>query len=440
MRSAFNVLTAVLTGFSVAHGQGADSALKDRVARLVEKLGDAKVDARDAAQASLTKLGARVLPLLPDPGKGASPDLKTRLAKVREALANKADESNSFEASRVTIQGGGIRLSEALKRLQTQSGNPITDRREDEGQDATNPAMDLDIKDLPFFEALDLIAAKAGITPSYYTGDGSIGLMPGPATRLPDEIGAEAVKPLVAYSGPFRIAFRQILIQRDLQTGGSTANAQFEVAWEPRLRPMLLSLKADDVAITDDQGGEVLPAVSDESGSVVLRHENPIIEMNVNMDAPSRKAETLARFQIKADVTVPAALRTFTFPSLDRKDLTKQQGDVAVTLEGTDVEENAWKVRVLVELGGKTPVFETFQQGLFNNRVWLLAADGTRFEHTGDHGGGFNQFADGEGKLGFEYLFVDMPGKVANYQLIYETPGKVAVIPLEFEFKNVPLP
>jgi hypothetical protein len=406
---------------------------------MVEKLGVGRWVARDAAQASVIMLGARVLPLLPEPGKDASPDLKARLIKVREALAN-ADESNSFEASRVTIQGEGIRLSEALKQLQTQSGNPITDRREEEGQDATNPAMDLDLKNVPFFEALDLIAAKAGISLSYYTGDGSIGLMPGPGSRLPDEIGAEAVKPMVAYQGPFRIAFRQILIQRDLQTGGSTANAQFEVAWEPRLRPMLLTLKASDIAIIDDQGGEVLPAVTEESGSVVLRQENPIIEMNVNMDAPSRKAETLARFRAKADVTVPAALRTFTFPSLARKDLTKQQGDVAVTLEGTDVEENAWKVRVLVELGGKTPVFETFQQGLFTNRVWLLAADGTRFEHTGDHGGGFNQFADGMGKLGFEYLFVDMPGKLANYQLVYETPGKVAVIPLEFEFKDVPLP
>ncbi len=47
--------------------------------------------------------------------------------------------------------------------------------------------------------------------------------------------------------------------------------------------------------------------------------------------------------------------------------------------------------------------------------------------------------ADG-GKVGYEYLFVDAPGKPEDWQLIYETPSKVLVIPLEFEFKDVPLP
>ena len=43
-----------------------------------------------------------------------------------------------------------------------------------------------------------------------------------------------------------------------------------------------------------------------------------------------------------------------------------------------------------------------------------------------------------EGKLGFEYLFVDAPGKPAEYGLVYETPSKVQTIPLEFTFTDVP--
>jgi hypothetical protein len=35
---------------------------------------------------------------------------------------------------------------------------------------------------------------------------------------------------------------------------------------------------------------------------------------------------------------------------------------------------------------------------------------------------------------------VDAPGKPAEYRLVYETPSKVITIPLEFEFKDVPLP
>jgi hypothetical protein len=82
----------------------------------------------------------------------------------------------SFDASKVTIKGQGIRLSEALRALQSQSGNPISDMRELYGQDATNPALDLDIEDRPFFEALDQITRQAGLSPVFYTGDGTIGL------------------------------------------------------------------------------------------------------------------------------------------------------------------------------------------------------------------------------------------------------------------------
>ena len=79
---------------------------------------------------------------------------------------------------------------------------------------------------------------------------------------------------------------------------------------------------------------------------------------------------------------------------------------------------------------------ESYRQGLFNNRLWLQKADGSRFEHNG----GFSNTASDQGKLGFEYLFVDAPGKPADYQLVYQTPSKVLTIPLEFEFKDVPLP
>ena len=82
------------------------------------------------------------------------------------------------------------------------------------------------------------------------------------------------------------------------------------------------------------------------------------------------------------------------------------------------------------------PAFESYRQGLFNNRLWLQKADGSRFEHNG----GFSNTGSDGGKLGFEYLFVDAPGKPADYQLVYETPSKVVTIPLEFEFKDVPLP
>ncbi len=424
MKFVFPFLVALALAVP-ARGQAIDAALRDRVNQLVEKLDAPKLEARQAAEDSLIKLGTRVLPLL-DAVKGGTPERKERLEHIRSKLRQEMEASN-LGASTVKLVGKGIRLSEALQKLQAQTGNLITDLREQEGGETTNPALDLDIVDKPFFEALDIICKQAEITPNFYTGDTSIGLMAG----KPPE------KALVQYSGAFRIAFRQIASARDLQAGTSSANLQFEVAWEPRLRPMLLALKVDETEIKDDQGHKLEPQVMEESSDVVLRPENPAAELNLNLNAPERAAKMLKSVKIKAEVSVPAGIKTFRFPKLDvKKEAVQKQGDVSVTLEGTEIDEQVWKVNVVVAYPGGGAAFESYRQGLFNNQLWLQKADGSRFEHNG----GFSNTMSDEGKLGFEYLFVDAPGKPADYGLVYETPSKVQTIPLEFTFADVPLP
>jgi hypothetical protein len=199
---------------------------------------------------------------------------------------------------------------------------------------------------------------------------------------------------------------------------------------------MLLALKADETEVKDDQGKAIEPRVMDESSQIPLRPESPVAEVNLSLNAPDRAARALATIKVKADVTVPAAMRTFRFKSLAAHDEAQKLGDISVTLGGTEVDEQVWKVGVTLAYPGGGPAFESYRQGLFNNRLWLQKADGSRFEHNG----GFSNTASDEGKLGFEYLFVDAPGKPADYGLVYETPSKVLTIPLEFEFKDVPLP
>jgi len=408
-----------------AQTETADAALRDRVPQLIERLDDPKPEARDEAEARLIKLGARALPLLPDPASATSKERKERLEKVRATL-RQAEQETSTGASRVTIQAKAIRLSEALGLIQKQSGNGITDLREQLGVEVTNPAFDLDIQNVPFHEALDRVARLAEVSVNAFTGDGTIGIT----------AGTPAKDPLIQYVGPFRVAFKQLTEVRDLQAGTSAASAQLEVAWEPRLRPMLLALKSDGLAVKDDKDREVKPQAMMESNEVVLRPENPAVEMNLNLEAPDRSAVRLSSFRVKADVTLPAGIKTFRFPSLAQENVTLKQGDVSATLRNVEIDEQVWKVNVELVYPGNGPAFESYRQGLFNNRIWLQKADGSRFEHNG----GFSNTSSDGGKLGFEYLFVDAPGKPADYQLVYETPSKVVNIPLEFEFKNVPLP
>ena len=425
--SGFAVAVALLGAAGGARGQAADAALKDRVAQLVERLEAPKDDARKAAEEALVKLGDRALPLLPDPASVTGDDRKKRLARVRDAIREAAEAATNLAAAKVTLKGKGIRLSEAVLKLQAQSGNAVTDLREAEGAEVTNPSLDLDVEDKPFLEALDVVCQQAEVTPNFYTGDGTIGLMAGKPPK----------STRVAYTGPFRVQFKQIAAARDFVADTNTANAQFEVAWEPRLRPMLLALKAEDVKVVDDQGKAVEAEVTEESSSVVLRPENPVAEVNLNLKAPERAAKTIASLKFKAAVTVPSGLKAFRFPTIALKEpKTVKQGDIAVTLEGAEVDEQVWKVNVVLDYPGGGEVFESYRQGLFNNRLWLQKADGFRFEHNG----GFSNTMSDAGKLGFEYLFVDAPGKPADFGLVYETPSKVLTIPLDVEFKDVPLP
>ena len=426
-RHAWVLALPLVLGFtSLASAQGIDAALKDRVNTLLERLGSETKETADSAEQALIKLGDRVLPLLPEKGKDEKAGREQRLARIREALAKAVEETN-LGASKVTIKGMGIRLSEVIQKLQSQTGNALSDLREAEGAEAPNPALDLDIVDKPFLEALDIVCKQAEISPNFYTGDGTIGLMAAPLSK-----DAKLI-----YNGPFRIELKQVAALRDIAAGTSTANVQMEIGWEPRLRPMLLALKAKELKIVDDTGKDIEPQVEEESTDVVLRPENPIADVNLRLKAPERSAKALKSMIIKADVTVPAGLKTFRFKKIDVKEPVElKQDDVSISLEGTEVDEQVWKVNVVLAYPEGGAAFESYRQGLFNNRLWLQKADGSKFEHNG----GFSNTSSGEGKLGFEYIFVDAPGSPSDYGLVYETPSKVLTIPLEFELKDVMLP
>jgi hypothetical protein len=410
-----------------ARGQEAsDAALRDRVTQLVDRLGSDKPEARDAAMAALTKLGPKVLPLLPDAATLPAGERKDRLEKLRAALRKSEDDINPA-ATRVTLEGKGIRLTEAMQQMQKQTGNAITDMREQLGADITNPALDLQIRDKPFLEALAEVARLAEVDLEFHSGDGSIGLKP---------VMTAGSAPPVQYTGPFRIELKQIGLTRDFEAGPALATIQLEAAWEPRLRPMLLKLQAEELKVIDDRGKEVKPQMQMASDEVVVRPENPVAEINLNLQAPDRAAAKLKSLRVKAELTIPAGIKVFRLPSLAQQNTTVKQGDVSVTYQDTEIDEQTWKVHVELSYPGGGAAFESYQQGLFNNRIWLQRADGSRFEQNG----GFNSTGSDGGKLGFEYLFVDVPGKPADYQLVYETPSRVITIPLEFEFKDIPLP
>ena len=252
--------------------------LRDRVLQLIERLNDPKPEARDEAEARLIKLGARALPLLPDPASVTSKVRKERLEKVRARLRH-AEEETSTVASRVTIQAKAIRLSEALGLIQKQTGNGITDLREQLGGETTNPAFDLDIHDVPFHEALDRVARLAEVSVSAFDG-----------RRHDRHHGGNAIEGS-AHSVRRPVPRRLQAVYRGARPPGRNLGGQRRARGRmgPRLRPMLLNLKADGLTVKDDQKRGQTPG-HEESNQVVVRPENPAAEINMNLEAPERAA------------------------------------------------------------------------------------------------------------------------------------------------------
>ena len=403
-----------------------DEALKDRVAQLVERLGDSDPEVVARSRQALLKLGPRALEYLPADQEGEQAD--SPLVQVRNAL-REAAESVALKGSRVTLEGS-LRLSEALRELQRQSGNLITDRRDD----GNNPTLDLALIDQPFLKALDDVCGRVGITPSFYSADGTIALNPG--IMASPNPAAEPSRALVRYPGPFRVELVQYGAVDNFRDGVQTASLLFEVAWEPRLRPMLLRLPMSDLTIVDDRDRPIRPRVAGETLETALRPENPIIEINLDLEPPFRDAQSIKHLTARGEVTAPSIRRLFRFPDASKPDQRLSDRGVTVTLRKLNVEEFVWKVEMLVEYDQTGTVLESFRQGMFSNMIALERADGSRIELNG----GFSPTQGGGNRVGFEYLFVDIPGKPSDYRILYETPVKLSRIPLEFEFEDIPLP
>ena len=64
--------------------------------------------------------------------------------------------------------------------------------------------------------------------------------------------------PRVTYPGPFRVELTRVGGVRDLRSGMHSASIGAELAWEPKLRPMLLKLESAGVTVTDDKGRKVV--------------------------------------------------------------------------------------------------------------------------------------------------------------------------------------
>ena len=427
----------VIAGPLQSQDKPTEKELKAKVAELVKGLDASKASDRQAAQSDLVKLGPAAIPLLPAAdAEGLTAEQKRRLAEVRSALGKQAGKA-SVEASRITLSGKNITLADAIAAIQKQTGNQIVDLREEFGQQTTNPEFSVEWQDKEFWPAMDELATKTGLAFYLHTGERQIGLVMGPNPPKP-----------LAYAGPLRISFEQIVRRIQFETNQKECLLQIEIGWEPKVRPILFEVKPDELEVIDDQDRKIAVAAEarpnapeqEEMGAMKAAVDSSVIrtDLIIHLASLGKGAEKIKSIKGKMNVVLPANIQSFEFADLAAaKNVKKQSNNVTVTLEKFKVlDEGLWGAEVILEFEAMSEAFESYETWFYDNEAFLQKADGTRFPTNG----GMTMTESSDGRIGIQYRFVDAPGKLADYKLVYRTPSTIVQDSVSFEFKDIELP
>ena len=285
--------------------------LKAAVAKLVRQLDDTQLARREAAEKELIGLGPAIVDLLPPVTRQMPAEVKERLARVRRTLESSAAEL-SLAPTRVTLKGP-MKLSDALAAIEKQTGNRLVDYREEFNQQRREVTIEGEIKDKLFWEALDGVLDQGELTTYAFSGER------GATAIVARGEGETARSKRGVYSGLFRFEPLRVEAVRDIVNPANHALRIFlDIAWEPRLQPILVAQPLDALKATSDTG-EDLPIDGREGEiEIPVDGDSSATEMYIPLELPGRNVSKIASLKGKLDVLAPGRVETFEFSDLEK--------------------------------------------------------------------------------------------------------------------------
>lgn len=445
MRSVLVTLICLLTNPPAAIAQSVASdvpgaaknepQLERQISRLVSQLNADRVGDREAAEKQLLGLAGktaeaadRFLALLPKESDQMPLAVRERLARIRKEVEERVSKSATASTT-ITLAAKNMPLADVLKAIENQTGNKFIDNREDQaepGEKGTNVSIDL--KNEPFWPAVDGILDEANLSIYAYGGEEALSIV-GRAKDSAPRIGR------AFYQGPFRLEVLEAHAQRNLRQPRLTSlKLHLEIAWEPRLRPIALSQPLADVEATADNGNQLTVGQPDSEQDVEVPNGTQAAEISLPFELPSRDIKKITKLHGKLRALVPGRHVKFEF-----KDATKmagksqQLGGVQVTL--TDIRKNGaiWEVHMRFALDEAKGALQSHRNWVFQNLSYLIDKDGQRVENAG-----LETTRQTPNEVGVAYLF-DVPS-MDNMTWVYETPASIIEMPIEYELKEIELP
>jgi hypothetical protein len=330
--------------------------------------------------------------------------------------------------SQVALHADNQPLAEVLKALAQQTGNRFDDRLPSPGT-----KVSLAIHNVTFWQAIDAIAAASGTRVDPYARSGLLRL----------DLRRSPVAVPVSYDGFFRSTLRKIAAVRDFDTGTSTYVAQLEVAWEPRLEPLLLDTRPRDVVFREEQGKDV--AVPTEGNVQVPVDGKLALAFDVPLPALPRSAQKIALYQGKLKAIAPTVMVKLSFGTLAELAGAQPGADerrrgaqgMTCTITRVDLLSDRVTVQVRVDLPPGGPALESHQSWVVNNDASLERKDGTKRL--------FSDYSIERPSMRsavINYSFKDrgVAARPEEWTFSYRTPAGLVELPFSFSFRDVPLP
>jgi hypothetical protein len=324
-----------------------------------------------------------------------------------------AISADKLPAARLaTIQVQQTPLKTVLAELGRQTSNTVTDQMGE-----PDPVVDLDLKLVTFWQALDAIAEKAGARVDLHARDGGLALAKRQAGWHP---------PLTSYSGLFRITLNSVSAKLDLETGARHYTGSLEVAWEPHLLPLLLETRPR------------LQTAPDSASSLAPVDGRTSLAFDVSLPPVARSVSKLSLLEGELYAIAPTKMLTFTFDPIDQQQKLTQEGVVCRVSKIVTADDH-WSVEITLDYPDGNVKLDSYQSWVVNNEIHLVSKDGAdKFpsssylleESTPRHAVLTYNFNDKE----------RMKRGLAEWKLVYRTPALVVKVPITFSFKDVPLP
>jgi len=407
--------------------------LKAKVAALVRQLDSDEIAKRDAAEKELIALGPEVIPQLPGITQRTPGEVRIRLGRVRNALS-KVEVELATRPSQVTLSGE-MPVSKAFAEITRQTGNKLVDYRERFNQEVSDPTIKVELDKVPFWQALDTVLDAAKLTLYNFDEDQAALAYTSRGSDAPPRMGR------ASYGGLFRLEPSRIEATRDLKASmmhGVKLTA--DVAWEPRVRPIVLEVPLAEISAKDEKGNAIGIDQTEGTLEVPVEGTNAAVEIELPLTAPARSVQSVASIKGKITAVVLGKVETFEFTDVDKIEQAKsaelERGGVTVVVESCRRNGDIYDVSMRVRFDRAANALESHRGWIYNNECYMLDSKLTRIENAGLEA---NLLANNEVGLSYKFDIGDNV-KPTGYRFVYRTPAAIIKIPVDFELKGIDLP